>query len=125
LKGGKIIPYQLNNIGAKTTQDFQTKLRTSFLVARDESLKYAEGYVLIDDGNSSNSYAMNDTSVHQNFTYWKLRYAEKSINFWVQEGDFTYEPPKGYQIHLLENIQILNAEDLKDSNFACYLGLNL
>lgn len=79
---------------------------------------------MIDDGISADSYDILADN-HQKFTYWKLRYAGKSINFWVQEGDFSYEPPTGYQIHYLQSIDILDAEDLKDSDFACYLGLNL
>jgi hypothetical protein len=59
----------------------------SFKIARDEALKYADGYVLIDDGISSDSYAIGADS-SQKFTFWKLRYAEKSINFWVEYGDF-------------------------------------
>lgn len=99
LKAGKIIPIQKNTQSYKTTYDFQTQYKTSFVIARDEA-SYAEGYVLVDDGISANSYAIKEDN-HQDFTYWKLRYAAKSINFWVQEGDFTYVPPAGYQIHQL------------------------
>jgi hypothetical protein len=61
----------------------------SFKIARDSALKYADGYVLIDDGISADSYAVPpDGSSAQKFTFWKLRYAEKSINFWVEYGDF-------------------------------------
>lgn len=67
----------------------------SFIVARDAALSYADGYVLIDDGISADSYDIGDNN-KQKFTYWKLRYAEKSINFWVEYGDYTYEPPQGY-----------------------------
>jgi hypothetical protein len=89
LKAGKIIPFQLNTNSYKTTRDFETQLKMSFKVARDEALKYADGYVLIDDGISADSYAIpTDGSSSQKFTFWKLRYAEKSINFWVEYGDF-------------------------------------
>jgi hypothetical protein len=54
-----------------------------------------------------------------------LRYAEKSINFWVDFGNFDYVPPAGYQIHLLREVMILNAADLSDTYAACYLGTNL
>jgi alpha-glucosidase (family GH31 glycosyl hydrolase) len=82
LKAGKIIPFQKNTQSYKTTTDFQTKLKTSFVIARDAAKSYAEGYVLIDDGISADSYAILDDN-KQKFTYWKLRYAGKSINFWV------------------------------------------
>jgi len=96
----------------------------SFKIARDAALQYADGYVLVDDGISADSYAIGaDNS--QKFTFWKLRYASKSINFWVEYGDFQYEPPQGYQIQYLQEIQILNAADLKNTSFACYLGLNM
>jgi len=125
LKGGKIIPHQYNAaISAKTTRDFETKLRMNFIVGRDAALKHAEGYVLIDDGISADSYDIGEDN-SQKFTFWKLRYAEKSINFWVEYGDFQYEPPAGYQIHYLSKIDILNANDLNETDFACYLGLNL
>jgi len=91
LKEGRIIPIQRNLGGYKTTQDFQTKLKTSFMIMRDQS-KYAEGYVLIDDGISKSSY--DDIK----YTFWKLRFAEKSINFWVKYGDFNYQVPEGFTI---------------------------
>lgn len=85
---------------------------------RDSANAYAEGFVLVDDGESYRSY------VDEKYTYWKLRYAEKSINFWVQYGNFDYEP-EGLKIHQLDYIDILNAEDLANTNFACYMGVNL
>ena len=36
---------------------------------------------------------------NEKYTFWKLRYAEKSINFWVEYGNFNYVPPEGYTIH--------------------------
>lgn len=90
----------------------------AFVVARDEAKKYAEGYVLVDDGISQLSYANND------FTLWKLRYAEKSINFWVKYGNQQYSP-KDQLIDTLDYIDIVDAEDLADTNFACYMGTGL
>ena len=89
----------------------------SFYLHRDQS-DYAEGYTLVDDGISQNSW--DDVQ----FSFWKLRYAEKSINFWVDWGTFDYEPA-GLSIDQLDTIHILNAEDLSGTNFACYLGTNL
>ena len=42
----------------------------------------------------------------------------------MADGNFQYEP-EGYSIHKLDFIDILNADDLKDTDFACYMGLNL
>ena len=80
LKEGKIIPFQANPQQYKQTYDFLTKVQMSFYIHRDQS-DYAEGYTLVDDGISQNSWDNVD------FTFWKLRYAEKSINFWVDWGE--------------------------------------
>lgn len=50
----------MNSQGKTTTKDFETSYRTSFIVARDPALKFAEGFVLIDDGISADSYAILD-----------------------------------------------------------------
>jgi hypothetical protein len=63
----------------------------SFIIHRDDS-QYAEGYILIDDGISAGNFE------GVLFTFWKIRYAEKSINFWVDWGDFDYEVPEGMTI---------------------------
>ena len=55
----------------------------TLVVNRDES-HYAEGYLLSDDGISQDNFKDNK------FTFWKFRFAEKAINFWVERGDFTY-----------------------------------
>ena len=56
----------------------------SFLINRDDS-DYADGFVLIDDGLSWKNFD------EDKYTYWKIRYAEKAINFWVERGDFEYD----------------------------------
>jgi hypothetical protein len=118
LKAGKIIPFQQQNLAIKTTTDLNTQSRISFLIMRDES-QYADGYTLVDDGITTNIFNNTD------YTFWKLRYAEKSINFWVQYGDFDYVEPAGMSIATLQDIQILQAADLADTDFACFMGRNL
>lgn len=118
LKAGKIIPFQKNKDGFKQTKLLETKHKMGFIIYRDEAKKYAEGHTLVDDGISQLSYANND------FTLWKLRYADKSINFWVQYGNQQYTP-KDQLIDTLEYIDIVDAEDLADTNFACYMGIGL
>jgi hypothetical protein len=95
LKGGKIIPFQLNSQSYRTTRDLETKHRMGFKVARDAAGKYADGYILVDDGVSYRSY------MDEQYTFWKVRYAENSINFWVQYGNFDYQP-KDLVIHYLD-----------------------
>jgi hypothetical protein len=56
---------------------------------------------LVDDGLSSGTWDEIE------YTFWKLRYASKSINFWVDYGDFSYAPPIGYSIADLDAIHIL------------------
>ena len=75
--------------------------------------------MLIDDGVSASSWDNVD------FAFWKLRYAQKSINFWIEWGDFNYNVPEGMTIDQLGNIHIVDAIDLSGTNYACYLGLNL
>jgi len=40
--------------------------------------------MLIDDGKSQESFANNK------YTFWKFRFAEKVLNFWVEKGDINY-----------------------------------
>ena len=61
LKGGKIIPYQRNDKGYKVTKDFETGIKMSFIVGRDESKSYADGNVFIDDGISAESVTFNQS----------------------------------------------------------------
>ena len=98
MRAGKIVPFQQPAQVGKT-KDFEQKPMT-FLVNRDES-NYSEGFILVDDGISSNSYS------DEQYTFWKLRFAEKSLNFWVQYGNFTYQPPQGMAIDHLEEVKIL------------------
>ena len=118
LKAGKIIPYSDTAISNVTTTDLQTKTATSFYVYRDTSL-HADGQVLIDDGVSRDSYD------NFNFTAWQLRYAQKSINFWVNYGVFNYSLPTNYTIDQLDKITILDAADLKGTDFACFMGTTM
>lgn len=56
----------------------------SFIIYRDAS-QYADGNILIDDGIGNNTFD------NIEFAFWKLRYAEKSINFWLDWGNFSYD----------------------------------
>lgn len=77
----------------------------TFLIHRDAS-NYADGYILVDDGASADSYQSIEGQPDK-YTFWKLRYAEKSVNFWVEYGNFKYKPPQGMNINKLEEIKIL------------------
>lgn len=123
LKGGKIIPFIRNDQGKKTTRDLETGVKTSFIIGRDSSKSYADGNVYIDDGISPESVVFN--VANEQYIMWKLRYAEKSINFWVDFGNFDYAPPQTYVAQYFREVMILDAVDLKDTTTACYLGTDL
>jgi hypothetical protein len=56
-----------------------------------------------------------------------VRVAENAIDFWVERGNFTYNASLdgGQKIDQLEDIKILGAESLNETNYACYLGYEL
>lgn len=60
------------------------KQPTMLIINVDDS-NYAEGYMMVDDGSSQVSFANN------NYTFWKFRYGEKALNFWVERGNFSYD----------------------------------
>jgi hypothetical protein len=95
---------------------------------RDPVTNYAEGDFMLDDGETPNPYspAYMDTYAHdqfdKNFTHYGLRYSsQKTINFQVQHGDSSYQPAADRAYRLLDKIEIMNAQDLKDTDFACAL----
>jgi len=77
-----VIPYQPEGFTSQRTSDLE-KQKITLIVNRDDS-NYADGFILVDDGVTSDNFA-NDA-----YTFWKIRVGEKSINFWVQRGDFLY-----------------------------------
>lgn len=81
LKAGKIAAMQKNHDLYKTTADYEQNVKMSFTIMRDDS-DAADGYILVDDGIS------NTTFTQEEYTFWKLRYAGKGINFWVEHGNF-------------------------------------
>ena len=85
----------------------------TFLVNRNNN-KYASGTILVDDGISIDSYDKN------NYVLWNVRVTESAINFLVEEGNAEYSPA-GQVIDELQEIRILNASDLSEANFACYM----
>lgn len=66
-----------------------------------------------------------DSYDNYTFTAWKLRYAQKSINFWVNYGVFGYSVPADYTIDQLDKIIILDAADLAGTDFACFMGTTM
>jgi len=116
LRPGKIVPYQ-NPAQVGKTKDFEAKPIT-FLVNQDES-HYADGYTLVDDGVSSTTWDK------QAFTFWKIKYSVKNINSWIEYGDSEYVPQEGNKADQLEEVRILQAENLADTDFACYIGKDM
>jgi hypothetical protein len=64
----------------------------SFMINPDED-DHAEGFLLLDDGISKTNFDTN------NFVFYKLRYASRTINFWVDQGDQDYKVPNGFTIN--------------------------
>lgn len=46
------------------------------------------------------------------------------MSFWVESGNYDYVPPSGYKVHLFTEVHIANADDFKDTDFACVMGRN-
>ncbi len=55
----------------------------------------------------------------EKYVHLKVTYDNRVISFEVEGGNKAYEPPKDFQFQYLNEIQILNAPDLKDTRFAC------
>ena len=108
LKAGKAVPYQ--PVTVKNTHELMTQ-KTTFLAFRDDN-GYAEGHLLVDDGQTK------DTG----FAYWKLRLAQNTITFWLKDGDRDYVQPEGHMSQYVEKINILQAKDLANVDFACVIG---
>ena len=87
---------------------------TTLLINRDDQ-GAAFGTILIDDGKSPDSYSTGK------YVNWQVRHASKSISFWVESGDYAYSDSSATQ-DILEEIKILNADDIMDTDFACYMG---
>jgi len=85
--------------------------------------------MMIDNGISQISFTNNE------YTFWKFRYAEQAINFWVERGDYHYNVSEdldyaNYQY--LQQIAIMGGSkiipDIADNigNYtACSFGLKL
>ena len=84
---------------------------------------------MIDDGVSPNLFSppymntwMHDT-YDKNFSHFTVRYSSnKTLNFMLSNGDSDYKVPSAMQYQYLDQIDILNAEDLSNSDFACALN---
>ena len=84
---------------------------------------------MIESGQTPHLYSPEDMDpwdndiYDKNFTHYGVRLsAEKTINFMVQHGDNAYQPPADRQSRFLDQIDILNAKDLANTDFACALN---
>ena len=104
----------------ETTKNYETEYKISLVISRDDS-NYADGFVLVDDGISHGNFA------NEEYTFWKVRMAEKAINFWVERGNYLFDVyAKDKQIiDQLEEVKILGAQDLNNTDYACYMGTEL
>jgi len=115
-------------MSVKTLTSDLVKKPTTLIINVDDS-NYADGYMMIDDGVSQTSFATNL------YTFWKFRYGEKALNFWVERGNFTYDVStevSGAQFQNLDKVVILGASSvipgIKDdiSHYtACSFGIKL
>ena len=84
---------------------------------------------MIDDGVTPNLFSPPYMDIYQyqvfdnNFSHYNIRYsAGKTINFQLQNGDSDYKPSSSMNYQFLEQIDILNAQDIADTDFACSLN---
>lgn len=128
-KSGTIIPYLNNNKGFKTTRDVETGLATTIRIIRDPVNKMAEGHLMIDDGISPNIFSPDYFNIwdyktyDKNFAHFAIRMSsQNTINFMLQNGDQDYHPSEQMMYQYLDKIEILDAEDLSNVDFACALN---
>lgn len=128
-KSGTIIPYLYNNKGYRTTRDIETNLATAIRIVRNPTNKAAEGHLMIDDGVTPNIYSPDYFNIwdyknfDKNFSHYNIRISsENTINFQLQNGDPDFRLPETMKYQYLDKIEILDAEDLKDVDFACALN---
>jgi lysosomal alpha-glucosidase len=128
-KSGTVLPFLYNNQNLRTTRDIETNLPTAIRIVRDPWNKQASGDLMIDDGISPNLFSPDYFNIYQwkvfdkNFTHWNIRVSSaNTINFQLQNGDIDYKPAPNMMYQYLDKIEIHDAEDLKNVDFAC--GIN-
>lgn len=74
----------------------------------------ANGNMLIDDGESRDSYTDNQ------YAYYAISVYGSTISIYLNSGNDTYTLPQGMIYDQVEEFKILDASDIKDVDFACY-----
>ena len=125
-KSGTVLPYLYNNMNLRTTRDIETNLTPAIRIVRDPWNKQASGDIMIDDGISPNPFSPDYFNIYQyqaydkNFTHYNVRASSaKTINFQVLNGDIEYKPAPNMMYQYLDKIEIHDASDLQDVDFAC------
>jgi alpha-glucosidase (family GH31 glycosyl hydrolase) len=110
LRPGSIIPIQqVDEKTTRTTADLITK-PTSILINRDAERLVSEGTVFLDGGESLSELT------GSKYEYYQIQHkASKSIQFQLKLGTRGSQDSR----HFLESIVIPNAEDLRETDFAC------
>lgn len=123
------MPYLYNNMNLKTTRDIETNLATAIRIVRDPWNKQASGDIMIDDGISPNLFSPDYFNIYQwkvfdkNFTHYNVRISSaNTINFQLLNGDLDYKPASNMMYQYLDKIEIHDAQDLQNVDFAC--GIN-
>lgn len=112
LAPGSLIPWQDYRItNAKTTDDLLGKQIS--LVANRDANGNAEGTLFLDTGYTRQE--LND----RNIEYYQISLQAKSLQMFIADGS------RGNQKQQMDQFIILNAEDLNNTKYACYLDLNL
>ena len=108
---GKIIPFLPNDLDLNYTTTFDINdIENNVLLINRNLNGYASGKVFIDEG------LTNAEIFDQSYLYYEFVLSQKSIKVWNKNSS----PNAGKsKYNALTKITILNAEDIKDTDFAC------
>jgi hypothetical protein len=125
-KSGTIMPFLYNNQNLRTTRDIETNLATAIRIVRDPWNQQATGDIMIDDGISVNPFSPDYMNIYnyqnfdKNFSHYNIRMSSaNTINFMLQNGDIDYKPAANMMYQYLDKIEIHDADDLQNIDFAC------
>jgi hypothetical protein len=81
---------------------------------------------MIDDGISVNPFSPDYMNIYnyqnfdKNFSHYNIRMSSaNTINFMLQNGDIDYKPASNMMYQYLDKIEIHDADDLQNIDFAC------
>ena len=104
---GKAIPYLPNDMKFQNTHDINQSGEVQILINRDDE-NFAQGKMFFDNGLSKKEI------IDKSYEYYVIQHSGKSIKRWNKNTG-----AKDGSTFKLDKFIILNAGDIKDSNFAC------